>query len=363
MPQRPQPHPGVMRIAPYEQGKSATKSGRAAIKLSSNESPLGASPRAVEALRASAEGVAIYPEGSSLALRQALGAAHGIDPQNLMIGAGSDELLHMLAQVYLAPGDEAVISEFGFLMYPIAIKSAGAVPVVAPDRDYVADVDALLAATTEKTRIVWLANPNNPTGTYLGDSEVRRLHAGLRPDVLLVIDNAYAEYVTAPDFSTGAELVREAENVVMVRTFSKIGLAGARVGWMFAPDHVIDAVNRVRGPFNVTSAGQAAAKAATEDRAFTQELAAHNARWRDFLASELGSNRIRVVPSQGNFVLALFDGEETAAAAFGALGEAGIVVREMGGYNIPTGLRISIGTEAAMRQVVEVLAGFMRGQA
>jgi len=363
MAQRPQPQPGVMRIAPYRQGKSATQNGVARFKLSANESPLGASPKAIEALKASAEDVAIYPEGSSVLLRQALGKAHGLPPERLMIGSGSDELLHMLGQAYLGPGDEAVMSEYGFLMYPIATRSAGAIEVYAPERDFVADVEALLEAVSDRTRIVWLANPNNPTGTYLDDGAMRRLHAGLRPDVLLVVDNAYAEYVTATDFSTGAGLVEEADNVVMVRTFSKMGLAGARVGWMYAPDHVIDAVNRVRGPFNVTSAGQAAARAATEDIDFTAKLAAHNARWRDYLTAELGSNRIRVLPSQGNFVLALFESPAAAAAAFEALGAAGIVVREMGGYKIPEGLRISIGSEEAMEKVAAVLRDFMRGEA
>jgi histidinol-phosphate aminotransferase len=262
-----------------------------------------------------------------------------------------------LAQTYLGDGDEAIQSEFGFLVYPIATLAAGATPVVASDSNYTADVDAVLAAVTDRTKIVWLANPNNPTGTWLSDREVRRLHAGLRPDILFVIDNAYAEYVTAPDFSIGADLVREAQNVVMVRTFSKMGLAALRVGWVYGPDHVIDALNRIRGPFNVSVPAQEAAVAATMDVAFTSELSAHNARWRKWLTEQLRSNRVQVPESQGNFVLAMFDESAGPSAAdiFSALAEAGLITREMAGYGLPNALRISIGSEDAMRRTVEVI--------
>jgi histidinol-phosphate aminotransferase len=267
-------------------------------------------------------------------------------------------LLHLLAQVYLGGGDEAVMSQYGFNIYPIVTRGASAEIVMVPERDYCADVDALLAAVTPRTKLLFLANPNNPTGTYLGAAEIARLHQGLRPDILFVLDSAYAEYVTADDYDVGIGLVDRAENIVMVRTFSKMGLGGARIGWMYGPEHVIDAVNRIRGPFNVSVLGQAAATAATRDVAFTAKLREHNARWRDWLTHSLDSNRVRVLPSQGNFVLALFADEETARAAFLALRAKGLIVREMHGYGIPHGLRISIGLEDSMRAVVAVLQDF-----
>jgi len=357
MSKRPAPQSGILRIAPYVPGKSDAGDGRKAIKLSSNESPLGASPKAVAAFTETASRLADYPDGDSTMLRQTLAKAHGLEAERIVIGAGSDELLHMLAEAYLGQGDEAVMSEFAFLMYPIATLSAGATPVVAKDRDYTVDVDAMLAAVTDKTGIVWLANPNNPTGTWLSDAEVRRLHQGLRPDILLVVDNAYAEYVTAPDYTTAADLVREAENVVMVRTFSKMGLAALRVGWLYGPERIVDALNRIRDPFNVSAPAQEAAAAATTDTAFIARLRDHNAEWRSWLTAQLRSNRIQVPESQGNFVLALFD--ETAgpgaAEIFAALCEAGLITREMNGYGLDNAIRISIGSEQAMRRLVEIV--------
>jgi len=250
------------------------------------------------------------------------------------------------------------MSQYGFNVYPIITRGASATIVMAPETDYRADVDAMLASVTARTRMVFLANPNNPTGTYLDAGELRRLHRGLRSDILLVVDSAYAEYVTAEDYTAGIDLVDAAENVVMVRTFSKMGIAGERVGWMYGPPHVVDAVHRLRGPFNVTLAGQAAAAAAARDTAFTAQLRAHNARWRDWLSASLRGNAIRVPASQGNFVLALFEDAATTKAAFTALRDKGLLVREMHSYGIGNGLRISIGTEAAMRAVVDVLRAF-----
>ena len=354
-PIRPTPQPGILDIAPYLPGKSGAP-GKSVVKLSSNESPLGASPLAVAAFAEAAAQLDIYPEGSSKLLREALGAVHGIDPGAIVCGNGSDDLLHLLAQIYLGEGDEAVMNRYGFSVYPIITLAAGARIVMVEERDYRADVDALLAAVTARTKVVWLANPNNPTGTYLSSAEVARLHAGLRPDILLVIDNAYAEYVTAADFSTGLELVRAHENVVMVRTFSKMGLAAARIGWLVGPGHVVDALHRIRGPFNVNLPAQKAGAAAARDVDFTARLTAHNARWRDWLTAELASNRLRVVPSQANFVMVLFEDAAQAALAFETLMAAGYVVREIGpSYGIDNGLRISIGSEAAMRGVAAVL--------
>lgn len=354
-PIRPVPQPGILDIAPYLPGKSAAP-GSAAIKLSANESPLGASPKAIAAMTEAAAHLEIYPEGSSRVLREALGEVHGVDPASIVCGNGSDDLLHLLAQVYLGEGDEAVMNRYGFSVYPIITKATGARIVMVDERDYQADVDAILAAVSARTKVVWLANPNNPTGTYLSDAEVRRLHAGLRPDILLVIDSAYAEYVTAADYNVGLDLVREASNVVMVRTFSKMGLAAVRIGWMVGPDQVVDAIHRIRGPFNVNLPAQMAGAAAVRDVEFTQRLKAHNQYWRDWLTQELSGNHLRVVPSQANFIMVLFEGADAAAKAFAILLEAGYIVREIGpSYGIDNGLRISIGSEAAMRGVAAVL--------
>lgn len=354
-PIRPIPQPGILDIAPYLPGKSG-KPGSQTVKLSANESPLGASPKALAAMLEAAAHLEIYPEGSSRVLREALGEVHGVDPAAIVCGNGSDDLLHLLAQIYLGEGDEAVMNRYGFSVYPIITRAAGARIVMVDEPDYRADVDALLAAVTERTKVIWLANPNNPTGTYLPEAELRRLHAGLRPDILLVIDSAYAEYVTADDYSVGLDLVRAQQNVVMVRTFSKMGLAAARIGWMVGPDHVVDAVHRIRGPFNVNLPAQMAGAAAARDVAFTEKLRAHNAQWRDWLSAELSGNRLRVLPSQANFILVLFESPEIAARAFATLLDAGYVVRETGpSYGIDNGLRISIGSEQAMRAVARVL--------
>lgn len=357
-PKRPVPQPGILTIAPYVPGRSDTPAGVKLVKLSANESPLGASPKAIEAYKQIAGKLELYPEGTSRELRTALGEVHGISPDRIVCGFGSDDLLHLLAQVYLGVGDDAVMSAYGFNVYPIITRGASAEIIMVPEVDYRADVDALIAAVTPRTKMLFLANPNNPTGTYLSTDEVKRLHAGLRPDILLVVDNAYAEYVTAKDYSVGIDLVDSADNVVMVRTFSKMGIAGERVGWMYGPDHIVDAVNRIRGPFNVSLSGQAAAAAAARDVEFTAQLRAHNHKWRQWLTNSLVSNAIRVPPSQGNFILALFEDVATSKAAFAALRDKGLLVREMHGYGIPEGLRISIGLEEHMRAVVEVLRAF-----
>src|SRR5918998_500201 len=264
---RPEPRPGVMQIEAYVPGKSAASGVAKIHKLSSNETPLGPSPKAVEAIR-SADHLELYPDGSATCLREAIGAKYGLDPKRIVCGAGSDELLSLITHAYVGPGDEGIFSEHGFLVYRIAILAAGGVPVVAPEKDYHADVDAILAKVTPKTKIVFLANPNNPTGTYIPFDEVKRLHAGLPAHVVLVLDAAYAEYVRRNDYESGLELVATAENVVMTRTFSKIyGLANLRLGWMVAPAHIIDAVDRIRGPFNINGPAMAAGVPALQDDA------------------------------------------------------------------------------------------------
>jgi len=336
--------------------------GLKTIKLSANESPLGASPKAIAALNGLAKNLAYYPDGSSGNLRNALAEIHELEAGRIVVGAGSDEILHLLAQVYIGEGDEAIVSEFGFLVYPIVTQGAGGVPVFAPDKDYRVDVDALLDAVSKKTRIVFIANPNNPTGTYLSGSEMARLHRGLRDDILLVVDNAYAEYVTAEDYQTGVDLVRNADNVVMVRTFSKMGLAALRIGWMYGPEAIVDAINRLRGPFNINYAAQLAGEVAVRDREFVARLKEHNAKWRHWLSAELTSDQIRVLPSQGNFILALFTQNGTTGAkhGFAALAEQGLIVREMGAYGLADALRISIGQEEAMKKVADILQSLGR---
>lgn len=355
---RPQPQPGLLQIAPYVPGRSDATPGVKVVKLSANESPLGASPRAVAAYQALAGKLELYPEGSSRVLREALAEAHDLDAARIVCGAGSDDLLHLLAQCYLGEGDEAVMSQYGFSVYPIVTRGASAEIVMAPEDDYGADVDALLAAVTPRTKMLFLANPNNPTGSCLGAEALQRLHAGLRKDILFVLDSAYAEYVTAADYEVGVRLVDAADNVVMVRTFSKMGLAALRIGWMYGPAHVVDAVNRIRGPFNVSLPAQHAGAEAAHDGAFTARLQAYNAEWRNWLTQKLSSNQLRVLPSEANFVMVLFPDAGIASAAFEALRSKGLIVRELGSYGIPEGLRISIGPEAAMRGVVEVLKDF-----
>src|SRR5215217_6169029 len=286
--ERPQPRPGVLKIQAYVPGKSSAPGVAKVYKLSSNETPLGPSPNAIAAYKAVADHLEDYPDGSASALREAIGKAYGLDPARIVCGTGSDELLNLLAHAYLGPGDEAIHTTHGFLVYPIATLGSGATPVVAPEKDYTADVDAILAKVTERTKLVFLANPNNPTGTYVPFDEVKRLHKSLPPHVLLVLDAAYAEYVRRNDYEAGIELVATSENVVMARTFSKIyGLAALRLGWIYGTAPVVDVLNRIRGPFNVNSAAMAAGIAAIEDSAHVETARAHNERWLGWLQSEI----------------------------------------------------------------------------
>ncbi|MER8370007.1 histidinol-phosphate transaminase [Mesorhizobium sp. M1378] len=360
---RPTPRAGIMDIEAYVPGKSAASEGVAKIhKLSANENPLGPSPKAIEAARAVADKLAVYPDGSARRLREAIAEVHGLNPANIVCSNGSDEILGLLAQTYLAPGDEAIITEHGFMVYKIYIQSAGAVPVTVKETHERADIDAILAAVTPRTRIIFLANPNNPTGTYVPFQEVRRLHAGLPRNVLLVLDAAYAEYVRRNDYEAGVELVGSAENVVMTRTFSKLGLGGARIGWMYAPMHVIDAINRVRGPFNVNATAIEAGIAAIRDRAHIERSVAHNETWLAWLSEQLEGLGLRVTPSVGNFILIHFpeDKKHSAEAADDYLSQRGYILRRVSGYGFPNALRMSIGTEEANRGVVAALATFLK---
>ena len=359
--QRPQPRPGVLAIDPYVPGKSAAPGVTRVFKLSSNETPLGPSPHAIAAYRAVADHLQDYPDGAATPLREAIGRAFGLDPGRIVCGAGSDDLLNLLADAYLQDGDEAIHTTHGFLVYPIATLGSGAKPVAAAEKNYTADVDAILAAVSARTKIVFLANPNNPTGTYIGFDEVKRLHRALPAHVLLVLDAAYAEYVRRNDYESGIELVATSDNVVMCRTFSKIyGLAALRLGWMYGPAHVVDAVNRIRGPFNVNAAAMAAGVAAVADAAHIEAARAHNEKWLAWLSAEIRKLGLEVTPSVANFVLIHFPKQKgrTAVDADAFLTGRGLILRRVAAYHLPDALRMTVGTEEANRLVVEALAAF-----
>jgi histidinol-phosphate aminotransferase len=361
---RPQPRAELLAIDVYVRGASGAGVVGKIHKLSSNESPLGPSPSAMAAYQAESDKLALYPDGSATALRAAIADRYGLDKDRIICGNGSDELLGMLAHVFLSPGDEAIYSQFGFLSYPIAIRAAGGTPVVAPETDYTADVDSILSKVGPKTRIVFLANPNNPTGAYLPVSEVKRLHSALPKTVLLVIDAAYAEYVQRNDYVSGIELVSDYQNVVMTRTFSKIhGLAALRIGWAYAPAEIIDVMQRIRGPFNVNSAALAAGVAAIQDSAHVEAAIVHNQRWLTFVSEELKALGLAVLPSVGNFVLIRFPGGRPMAdAAYAALNAEGFILRPMRAYGLSEGLRLTIGDEESNRGVVAALGRFMRAR-
>ena len=358
----PEPRSGILDIAAYVPGKEHAPGVAKVHKLSSNETPLGASPKAIEAFQSAAFNLERYPDGQARALREAIGAVHGLNPANIMCGNGSDELLGLLCHTYLGPGDEGIITEHGFLVYKIQIMGAGATSVVVKEKDQTVDVDAILAAVTPKTKIVFIANPGNPTGTYVAVSEIRRLQASLPKQVVLVLDAAYAEYVRRNDYEAGIEIVSSNANVVMTRTFSKVyGLAALRVGWMYAPADIIDAVNRVRGPFNMNAAAIAAGAAAIRDQAFTQEAASFNQMWIEKLTGALEALGLKVTPSVANFVLIHFpdvDGKR-APEADEFLTSRGYILRAVKGYGFPNALRMSIGPEVANRGVIEALGEFM----
>ncbi|MEI9803703.1 MAG: histidinol-phosphate transaminase [Pseudolabrys sp.] len=359
---RPQPRSGVLDIAPYIPGKSTAPGVAKVFKLSSNETPLGPGANAIAAYREVGEHLEDYPDGAASALREAIGGVFGLDPARIVCGAGSDDLLNLLARAYLTDGDEAIHTTHGFLVYPIATMGTGALPVVAPETNFTADVDAILARVTPKTKIVFLANPNNPTGTYIPFDEVKRLQRSLPGNVLLVLDAAYAEYVRTNDYESGIELVATTDNVVMTRTFSKIyGLAALRLGWMYGPAHVVDAVNRIRGPFNVNAPAIAAGIAAIRDTAHVERSREHNTQWLAWVTDEIGKLGLKVTPSVANFVLIHFPetAGRTAGDANAFLMKRGLILRQVTAYLLPNALRMTIGSEEANRLVVKALAEFL----
>jgi histidinol-phosphate aminotransferase len=359
----PTPKPGILDITPYVGGRAPVRGIAEAHKLSSNESALGPSPDALAAFEHARSWLHVYPEGSARILREALGEVHGLSPERIVCGNGSDELLTLLANAYLRPGDELLFSAHAFLVYRIAALANSAIPITAPEPNLRVDVDAMLQAVSPRTRLVYLANPNNPTGSYLSSAEVRRLHAGLPPSTLLVIDAAYAEYVRRNDYDAGIEMVSQFDNVVMTRTFSKIyGLAGLRVGWAFCPASVADVLNRVRGPFNVSVPAQMAAAAALRDRRHMEDAVAHNETWKAWLTDHIRRTGLKVDDSVANFILIHFpeSGVHGAKAADSFLAERGLVLRSVAAYGLPHCLRLTIGGEDANRRVVQALDEFMR---
>ena len=355
----PTPKPWIEAIAPYVPGRSTTDDGRHVHKLSSNENPLGTSHAARLAFKDAAETLDRYPDAAAIALREAIAAKFGLDPARVIHGTGSDELLHLAAGAFAGVGDEVMFVRYGFSVYPIAARRVGADPIEVDDRDYATDVDALLARVTPKTRVVYVANPNNPTGTYSTRAEIARLHAGLPKDCLLVVDQAYSEYMEPEDDDGALELAKSEPNVLITRTFSKIhGLAAERIGWAYGPEPVIAAMNKIRAPFNVSTAGQAAAIAALGADDFVMMSHDHNLVWRRWLEGEiaaLGNAGLRAVPSKANFILVLFEGRLTAEAAYKGLMERGFIVRWLPGQKLAHGLRITIGTEAETRGVAASL--------
>ena len=362
---RPSPRPGILDIHPYVPGSSKAPGAAKIYKLSSNESALGASPKAIAAYQNIADNMFLYPDGGATLLREKIAETYKLKAEQIVCGAGSDEILQMLSKAYLGEGDNIVQSEHGFLIYALAAKSCGAEPRFAPEKNLTADVDAMLRLVDERTRIVFIANPNNPTGTYLPGSELHRLRKELRDDILLVIDAAYSEYMEKTDYENGATMVEAHDNVVMTRTFSKIyGLAGVRLGWGYCPPAIADVLNRIRGPFNVTAAAQAAGISALDDQDFVERNRAFNRAEREWLAQQFETFGLDVTPSYGNFLLVKFPeaAGRNADDILAYLKSEGVIVREMGPYKLPAYLRISIGDEVANRKLVDLLERkFSRG--
>ncbi|GGO29312.1 histidinol-phosphate aminotransferase [Gemmobacter aquaticus] len=351
------PQPGIMDIALYQGGKSNVAGVSNVVKLSSNENPFGPSDKAKDAFAKSVHQLHRYPSTDHASLRGAIAEVHGLDADRIICGVGSDEIIHFLCQAYAGPGDEVLYTEHGFLMYKISAMAAGATPIEVPERERVTDVDALLAACTERTKLVFIANPNNPTGTMISAGEVARLARGLPPQAILVLDGAYAEYVEG--FDAGLSLIEAMQNVVMTRTFSKIyGLGGLRIGWGYGPRDIIDVLNRIRGPFNLSNTQLETAEAAVRDQEFVTRCRAENARMRHWLAEALAAVGVPSDTSMANFVLARFASEAEAAACDEYLQAQGLIVRRVTGYKLPNCLRITVGDEPSCRRVAHAIGQF-----
>lgn len=357
-----QPQPGIMDISLYQGGVAHLDGVSNILKLSSNENPLGPSEAAKEAFRRAAHDLHRYPSTDHAALRLAIGRVWSVEPDRVICGVGSDEILHFMCQCYVGPGDEVIHTEHGFALYRISTLAAGGTPIEVPERERVTDIDAILAACTVRTKLVFIANPNNPTGTMIGAAELARLADGLPPQAILVLDGAYAEYVEGYD--AGLSLIESRNNVVMTRTFSKIyGLGGLRIGWGYGPKEIIDVLNRIRGPFNLSAAALAAAEAAVNDTDYTEQCRVENAKWRDWMATALAELGVPSDTSTANFILARFADADEAQACDEHLRSAGIIIRQVSGYNLPHCLRITVGDESACRRVVHAVAQFKGAKA
>ncbi|SFD64530.1 histidinol-phosphate transaminase [Roseivivax sediminis] len=355
------PQPGILDIELYQGGKASVEGVSNVVKLSSNENPFGPSPAAQEAVRRVLHEMHRYPSTDHAALRAAIAEVHGLAFSRIVCGVGSDEIIHFLCQAYAGPGDEVVHTEHGFGMYKISARAAGATPVEVREKERVTDVDALLAACTERTKLVFIANPNNPTGTMIGLAEIERLAEGLPPQAILVLDGAYAEFVEGYD--GGARLVDGRDNVVMTRTFSKLyGLGGMRVGWGYGPQEIIDVLNRIRGPFNLSIPALAAAEASIRDIDFVERCRSENTRLRTWLAEALMEHGVPSDTSCANFILARFADRDEAEACDLFLQREGLIVRRVAGYNLPAALRITVGDEASCRRVAHVIGRFKAGE-
>ena len=356
---KPVPKEGILDMSAYIGGRDAVKGVADPHKMSANENPLGASPAARAALE-NAFDPSVYPDGHVTALREALANLNRLNAENIVCGNGSDEILQLLTQAYLGPGDEVLHTEHAFLVYKLASRASGASPIAVRERSLTADVDALLGAVTSATRMVFLANPNNPTGTMLGRDEIIRLHAGLSGDTILVLDGAYAEYCDQQNYPAGFDLVEKHNNVVTTRTFSKAyGLAALRLGWGYCPPDVAKVLNRLRGPFNINQSAIAAGLAALDDQGHVEASRAHNAQWREWLVKQLGGIGFSVRPSVANFILVEFDNGKQASAAEAFLCARGVIPRGLTAYGLPHALRLSIGTEAGNRAALDALTDFI----
>ena len=357
------PKPGVLDIDVYVPGRSEAAGAARTFKLSSNESPFGPSPKAIAAYESAEPSLGVYPEGTSRDLREAIAAHFKLPADCIVCGNGSDEILHLIANCYVRPGDEVMFSEHAFSLYKIATHENSATPIEVPEPKLVFDVDGALKRVSERTRMVFIAHPNNPTGTYVAESDMRRLQAGLPKTALLVIDAAYAEYVRGKtDYDAGIELVNASDNVIMTRTFSKAyGLAGIRIGWAYCPKEIADVLNRVRAPFNVNVAAQKAAVAALADQPFVESVLRHNDKWRAWLTDEirkLSNAGIRVDDSVGNFLLVHFSDAKRAADADRFLMTRGVILRSCKSYALPQCLRLTVGGEDANRAAIAALKEF-----
>jgi len=356
------PRPSILSVEPYVGGESKLPGVNRIIKLSSNEGAFGPPPGAIAAIAESAKEAHRYPDGDAKTLREAIGKRFGLDPAHIVCGNGSDELLSMLILAYGGEGTELVMSAHGFMMYDITGRWAGCRVIKVPEKNLTADVDGLLAAVGPRTTLLFLANPNNPTGSILPQSEVDRLRRELREDVLLVLDSAYAEYVTRADYDPGVKLVDAGSNTVMCRTFSKIfGMGGMRLGWAYAPQPIVDVLGRVRGPFNVNASAMAAGIAALAEPDWVEKSVAHNTAQRAKLTAALTAAGLKVWPSEGNFALVDFGSAARAKAADEWLRARGLIVRAMGGYGLAQALRVTIGTEEEVGLVIEALTAFANG--